>query len=749
MCLLLVLNFLFPLEVKIPYAQIMKAQDSTIIHAFLSSDDKWRTKLENQEVTSELRDAFLTKEDQYFDYHFGINPMAIFRALGNNFWRGKRTSGASTITMQVARLLDPKPRTYFNKMWEMFRAMQLEWYYSKNEILRIYLNLVPYGGNIEGIKSAALLFFGTTPDKLSIAQITTLAIVPNRPTSLALGKNNPEIEKARNKWLKIFKKKGVFDQNKIETALQEPLDAYRRNPPNYAPHLAFYLHQHFPNQEIIQTTISLNIQTKAEQIAQHYAARTRRIDVHNSAVLVIDNASREVLAYVGSPDFSDIEHAGQVNGIKALRSPGSALKPVIYGLSFDLGFATPKYVMYDVPTDFGGYAPENYDKKFNGKVTVEQALAYSLNVPAVRMLDKIGVTQMLQTLEQAQFESLRKNQKNLGLSLALGGCGVSLWEMAGLYTSFANQGIYEPLQVIRQKRHKTLKSTIFSPEANFMLTDILTKVQRPDLPSDYQHNPRIPKIAWKTGTSYGRRDAWSIGFNKDYTIAVWVGNFDGHGSPELTGAGVATPLLFRLFNTIDYNSARDWFEKPRKLQIRSVCTESGLALSHFCDNSVQDYFMPGISSIKPCESKKYVFVNSEETLSYASHCLPKNGQYKKKLYPNPSPELLRFYEENQIIYEKIPPQDLGCTKVYQDNPPQIISPIAGREYYQIGTEKVELFLACHVANDVQKVYWYVNDKLHQIADKNQEVFFAPPRGKVKISCSDDKGRNTNIHIIVK
>jgi len=747
--LLIILNFFFPLETSLSYSQIIKAQDGTVIYAFLSSDEKWRMKVENEDITTELQKAFLTKEDQYFDYHFGINPIAIFRALSNNLITGKRTSGASTITMQVARLLEPKPRTYANKIWEMFRAIQLEWYYSKNEIFRMYLNLVPYGGNIEGIKSASILFFGTTPNKLSIAQLTALAVIPNRPTSLALGKNNLKIEKARNKWLKIFQNKSLFPSDKIQDALDEPLNAYRRNAPNYAPHLAYYLHKNFPDKEIISTSIQLDIQTKAEQIARNYVARTRRIDVHNSAVLVVENATRKILAYVGSPDFSDFKNGGQVNGVEAYRSPGSTLKPIVYGLAFDMGLATPKKIIYDVPTDFQGYAPENYHRKFNGKITVENALAYSLNVPAVRTLQKIGIEEMLQILEQAQFESIQKNRKNLGLSLALGGCGVNLREIAGLYSSFANNGIYQPLQVLDLKTSETLQRTILSPEANYMLTDILTKVERPDLPSDYQHNPRIPKIAWKTGTSYGRRDGWSIGFNKKYTIAVWVGNFDGHGSPELTGATTATPLLFRLFNTIDYNASADWFSKPKKLQTRMVCSTSGQVPSSFCQNKVTDFFIAGVSPIKPCESQKYVFVNLEETISFGSDCLPKKLTYKKKLYPNPSPELVRFYEENQIVYQRIPPQDEGCTKIYQDHPPSIISPIADREYYRIGDDEIELLLSANVANDVQKVYWYIDNKLHQIADKNESVFFQPKRGKIKISCSDDKGRNTNIQIIIK
>jgi penicillin-binding protein 1C len=759
--LFFILHFSFPIQTYVPYSQLILSEEGKVLNVFLSKDDKWRMKTELAEITAELEKAFIEKEDRYFYYHLGINPLAIVRAVFNNIIKAKKTSGASTITMQVARLLAPKERTYWNKMTEMFRAVQLEIMFSKKEILALYLNLVPYGGNVEGIKSASLLYFNRLPDKLSLAQITALAIIPNRPTSLALGRHNDVIEKERNKWLNRFKENKVFDNQQIEDALLEPIEAKRLDAPTLAPHFAGYLHQQMPTVDIVKTTIKADIQNKVEDITYSYTRKLKGFNIHNAAVIVLDNKTRNIIAYLGSPDFADHEHSGQVDNARAYRSPGSALKPLIYGLAFDEGVVTTKSVINDLPVDFSGYAPENYNRTFNGSVSVEVALANSLNIPAVKLLDQIGVKNFIQLLKKAQFQEIIKKDKNLGLSIALGGCGVSLFEMSALYCAFANQGVYEELKMVSADtnnreniRHfpegaqANAAKRLISSASAYMLTEILTQVERPEMPSDYEHNPHIPKIAWKTGTSYGRRDAWSIGYNSKYTVAVWIGNASGVGSPELVGAGVATPLLFKLFNVIDYNAPLDWFFMPDELKSRLVCTTTGDLPSDFCESTTSDYFIPTISHTRRCEHLKYVFVSPDEKMSYCAECLPENG-FKRKLYPNHSPEMVAFYESNQMNIEKIPTHNPLCTKFLEGSPPKIVSPIDGREYLTIDEEPIELMLNCNVANDVKKVFWYVNNKFHQATKPMEKVFFKPVRGEVKISCSDDKGRNTDIKIVVK
>ena len=744
------LNILFPFRVEVPYSQLILAEDGTLIHGFLSQDQKWRVKVDLEEIIPQLKKAIIFKEDKYFYYHFGINPIAILRAAWRNITSAKRTSGASTITMQVSRLLYPKKRTYTNKFLEAFRALQLEWYYSKDEILQLYLNLVPYGGNIEGVKSASLLYFKQMPDKLSLAQITALAVIPNRPTSLALGKNNYQIEQARNKWLRIFEKRGVFNKETIADALAEPLEAYYQAIESKAPHLAIRLHKKYPSTPTVKTTLNVGMQEKIQQIAFNYTRRTKNYNINNTSIMVLDNQTHHVVAYLGSSDFNDEQNSGQVDGNLAYRSPGSTLKPLLYGIAFDEGVLTPKRTINDIPVDFNGYAPQNFNTKFNGKVNVETALAYSLNIPAVKTLNDLGVHKMVQKLEKASFKHISKNKKNLGLSLALGGCGVNLEEMIGLYASFANGGMYYKPLYLSENNEDSLKigRKILSQEASYMLSEILLKVERPDLPSDYQNSKNVPKIAWKTGTSYGRRDAWSIGFNKKYTIAVWLGNFSGQGVKELTGAGMATPLLFKLFNSIDYNSDNKWIEKPHKIQERLVCSESGQIPAKFCKNRNIDYYIPMISDSRECEHLKYVFVSQDNQTSYCSYCLPKLD-YQKALYPNLSSELITYKEENNIRYKKIPLHNSNCTHIFENSAaPKITSPVHLRQYFTQG-EVVELVLECQAANDVDTVFWYINDKFIKKSNALAGIFVQLPKGKVKISCSDDKGRNSNIYVLIE
>ena len=743
------LHLAFPLPEQPQYSRMILAHDGTLLQAYLSPDDKWRMKTELHEITPDLRRAFINKEDRFFYYHWGVNPLSIARALVKNIIRGKTISGASTITMQVARLLEPKKRNYANKLIEIFRALQLEWTYSKEEILQLYLNLVPYGGNVEGVKAASLLYFGRTPDKLSLAQVVALTIVPNRPTSLALGRSSHKLLQERNRWLKKFQQDNIFDREAIADALREPLQINREVLPSLAPHLGWRIHRAMPPKEAnITTTIHTDIQRKAAEITTTYTKSLSKIGVHNAAVLVVDNRTRQVLAYVGSQDFNDDAHAGQVDGIRAIRSPGSALKPLLYALAFDAGLLTPKTIIADVPVDFNGYTPENFDQKFNGYVSVTQALAYSLNVPAVKVLHELGVNRMVKALKLADFAYISRQEKQLGLSLALGGCGVSVWEMAGLYAAFANQGKFAPLQLIPAVRD-TATRVIVSPEAAFMVNEILTQVTRPELPSDYEHNPHVPKIAWKTGTSYGRRDAWSIGYNERYTIAVWVGNFSGIGSPELTGAGVATPLLFRLFNAIDYNQPIRWFEPPARLQKRAICVETGLPPSEFCSQLTTDWYVPGISPSLRCEHLKIVFVALDGKMSYCSDCLPATGQFGQKRFPNHSPDMVAFLTASGIGFERIPPHNPACTKVFDRQPPVITSPVQGRTYLRADEEGIELLLSCQVANDVSEVFWYVDNKFYRRARPQESVFFKPLPGERKIACTDDKGMTATIEIRVE
>lgn len=745
--LIIMLSWIFPLKDKVPYSCIILSKNDELLNAFLTEDEKWRLYTELDEITPELKKAIVFKEDKYFLLHPGINPVSIVRALINNLYKGRRTSGASTITMQVARMLEPKERTYGNKLKEIFRALQLELKYTKGEILQLYLNLVPFGSNVEGVKSASVIYMGKMPDHLSIGEIATLSIIPNRPVSLQIGKNNDTIIAERNKWLNRYEKAGLFERKFIEDALVEPLDAYRREIPRLTPHLAYRLKSKHPVAKIIRTTLNLEIQKKAERLVGEYSRRLYFQNIRNAMALIIDNKNHSVVAYVGSADFNNDVDGGQVDGIRAVRSPGSTLKPLLYGIAFDKGIATPKTIIADVPISFSGYEPENYDEKFYGNITIENALASSLNVPAVKILDQMQPASLIQKMIDAGFRQVRNDKDNLGLSMVLGGCGVTLEELTNLYSIFANKGIYQPLRFI-QYDSSDYKKQILSPGAAYMITEILTQLKRPDLPIDWDNSMHTPKIAWKTGTSYGRRDAWSIGYNRNYTIGVWVGNFSGEGVPELNGADKATPLLFQLFNAIDYNSEKQWFSMPEDIQLRYVCSQTGLVPGNLCTDLIIDYFVPGVSGTQECNHLKKVFVSPDSTMSYCTVCLPELG-YVQAYFPNLSPEILTYYDANNIHYQKIPPHNPDCERLISGSKPQITSPVDNNEYFVNVLDSMEIMLSCHVANDVSKVFWYVNNKFFRQVKAGENIFFQPVKGKNEITCSDDKGRNTDIQIYVK
>jgi penicillin-binding protein 1C len=748
--LFLLANWVFPLPDRVEYSTIITDDKGQVVHAFLTRDQQWRMKTELGEISPLLRKTIVEKEDKYFYYHPGVNLLAMARAFGRNLVHMRRTSGASTITMQVARALEPKKRTYWNKLMEVFRAFQLEWKYSKSEILQLYLNVVPYGGNIQGVKAASILYFKKNPDHLSLAEITALSVIPNRPSSLVMGRNDDRIVEERNKWLRRWAKEKVFTEHEIEDALAEPLTATRGIVPSYLPQLSWKLKKR--GGPIVHSTIQLNTQLKVEKLVRDYSRTLALKNIHNAAVIVIDNRTHRVVSYVGSADFDDALNAGQVNGAAAVREPGSTLKPLLYGLCIDEGLLTPKRTITDVPINYDGYAPENYDKRFNGYVTMEYALEHSLNIPAVKSLKALGKDKLIQRLSQCDFRQIDRDRKKLGLSMILGGCGATLEEMAGMYSLFANGGVYiRPCYTIDDSIAGGVGPKgvrILSPAAVFMINETLSKVNRPDFPLNWQSTLHLPKIAWKTGTSYGRRDAWSIGYNKHFTVGIWAGNFSGLGVPELSGANVATPLLFTVFNTIDYDDDASWFAQPADCDVRMVCSETGLPPDGFCKNLVTDYFIPLVSTAKKCDNRQEVFLSADGKLSYCRSCLPAAG-YKKKWFTVIPPEMKEYYDVNHISYEAIPPHNPDCERVFKEGAPVVTSPANGSEYLINRKDPEPLLLRCRVTNDVAKVYWYINDKFYRSGEAGGKEFFMPDEGPVKISCTDDKGRNRNVWIRVK
>ena len=741
----LVTDSLLPFRPEIPYSTLVLTAEDRPMMAFLSKDDKWRMYLEEEEISEEIRDAFLLKEDRWFYYHPGFNPISILRAGIQNLRDGRRSSGASTLTMQVVRLLEPRPRTYLSKLIELFRAVQLEWHYSKDEILQMYLNLVPYGGNVEGVKAASLLYFQRMPSQLSPARIATLAVVPNRPGSWKLEKGNRELKNARNRWLRNFAEDGWIDGETLESALNEEMDIDRKEQEPVAPHLAYRL---FASESgpVIRSHIRYEVQRKCEELTRQYVQSLKYFRITNASVLIIDNESRKVVAYLGSADFNDKSSQGEVDGVRAVRSPGSTLKPFVYGWAIERGIITPKTILYDAPVTFAGYSPENYDLRFHGAVTSADALAHSLNIPAVSLLREFGVEEFIRKSGNAGFGQIHEDRDKLGLSMILGGCGVRLEELCNAYASLADGGEYRPLRYTRQDSGM-LHFPLMSEEAAFLISEMLTGLNRPDLPHDWQSGKSVPRIAWKTGTSYGRRDGWSIGFNSRYAIGVWTGNFDNSGSPELNGADIATPLLFRLFMAIDNQSNMHWLNPPEGLSVRAICTETGQVPGEHCMNKGSDYFLPGISRHQYCDCRQELLTNSSGTELYCRSCAPP-GAVKKifRVYPA---AMIRYFTSEQVPYAALPPHNPRCPRIIQEEGPRIIHPRDQASYLIEKGDDTKLALQAQVDAEVKEVYWYLNDRYLGSCAPSEPFLTTMPSGEAKISCTDDRGRTSHVRISVR
>jgi len=744
--LFVILDLLFPLPEQKEYSKEILANDGTLLSAYLTDDDKWRLKTKAEEVSAELIKAIVEKEDSWFNWHFGVNPVSIFRALYKNLINGEKISGASTITMQVARLLEPKDRTYWNKIVEVFRAFQLELRYSKEEILEIYLSLLPFGGNIEGVKSASYIYFDRPPDKLSLAQSILLAVIPNDPNSLRLDRSNDEIIEKRNYWITKFKNDNLFAQLDLADALEEPVETNRFEIPTLAPHFCYFIKERFNKNKII-TKLDLSIQQTAENLLSRHVKRIFYKGITNGAVLVVDNKNSSVVGYCGSADFYDDGSFGQVNGITAIRSPGSTLKAALFAYAFDDGMLTPQMKLADIPIDYNGYQPENYDLKFYGNVSADFALVNSLNIPSVSLLRNAGSTNFINLLEGCGFEEIQKQKDKLGLSLILGGCGVSLEELTRLFSSFARKGELHPLIYDESESEFEEGTEIFSQASSYLVADILSGINRSDIVNLTNYS-KLPRFAWKTGTSYGKRDAWAIGFNPNYTIGVWMGNFNGRGSPNLSGAEVAVPLLFDLFNAIDYDADEKWFDFPEDLFSRQVCSESGLLPTQYCKKVNDDFAIRDKSHNEVCKIHKPVYVNLDKTIQYCTECLPANDYYKV-VYSIYQPEMTVWFAENNYNFSSPPPHNRNCNAKFSEAGPRILSPTEDYEYFIEENSNQEIVLLAASDGRVNTHYWFVNDAYFAKTKPGEKIFLKPETEELTITCLDDKGRDESIKVSIK
>jgi penicillin-binding protein 1C len=530
-----------PLGEGLAFSTLVVDRERRLLRPYTTPEGRWRLPATRESVDPRFLELLFAYEDRRFNAHHGVDPIALGRAVSQLLTNGRIVSGASTITMQVARLLEPRSeRSFTAKLRQIVRAVEIERALSKDEILALYLSLAPYGGNLEGVRAASLAYFGKEPRRLTLGEAALLVALPQSPEQRRPDRSTEAVRHARDRVLDRVAAAGRVPADEIARAKQEPVPDGRKPMPMLAPHAADAVVAAAPERSFHRLTIDATLQKNLEELARE-RARALGPDI-SVAILAVDHASGEVLARVASADYFDIRRAGQVDMTQAVRSPGSTLKPFIYGLGFEDGLIHPDTLIEDRPIRYGSYAPENFDLSFQGTVTVRRALQLSLNVPAVAVLDKVGASRFAARLEQAGASFVLPPGEVPGLAMGLGGVGVKLSDLVALYAGLARLGTTVPLnERAASGEEPPTPRRLLDPAAAWYVGNVLLGTPPPE-------NAAGGRIAFKTGTSYGYRDAWSVGFDGKRTIGVWVGRADGAPVPGLVGRVAAAPILFDAFS---------------------------------------------------------------------------------------------------------------------------------------------------------------------------------------------------------
>jgi penicillin-binding protein 1C len=572
-----------PARLSPALSPVVYSAEGVLLRTYLSQEDMWRFPVALEELPPFFIKGLLCLEDKRFFGHPGIDPLALVRALMQNVRAGRVVSGGSTITMQVARLLEPRRRTLRAKLIEAWRALQLEWHLSKTYILTLYLTYAPYGGNVEGITAAAYFYFGRGPASLTPAEAALLYMLPQAPGRWEKYTSH-QWQEARQRVLQRLAGCGLLTPADVQQAHVAPLPAARQPFPLYAAHLADYLRQRYPQQGRLQTTIAIDVQRLLEQLVRRQQQTFRTKGVQNIAILVVENATRAVRGVIGNFDYLGTTHGQSIATFTVPRSPGSTLKPLLYALALEQAAILPESLLLDVPTRFARYAPENFSGTYAGLVTAETALSHSLNVPFVHLLQTMGVDRFLNFLELGGLR-LATERQGLGLSMIVGGFEVTPLELVQLYTNLANGGQAGELRWLATEEALAPPTLWLSPGAVSLTHRALAKRDRPDFPQRKYVAVSTPEVRWKTGTSQGRRDAWSIGYDNRYTVLVWLGNLDRTPSAALTGADSAAPVMFEILEALRTRSSDQAHgvsnTMPGLVEVE-VCAFSGDRASAFC-----------------------------------------------------------------------------------------------------------------------------------------------------------------------
>lgn len=748
--ILIACDRLFPINFQSSqqqYAQIIVAEDGTPLRAFADKQGIWRYPITLKQVSPLYIEALLNYEDRYFWQHFGINPLALIRASFQYLQHGKIISGGSTLTMQVARLIIPRKRTLFGKFLQILRALQLEWHYSKTEILNYYLNHAPFGGTLEGVQAASYVYLGKSAQELTRAEAALLAVLPQAPSRNRPDRHPEKAQFARDKVIKRLQDYQVWTSKQVQEALIETVYAQRNKAPVIAPLFARRFRKLAPNNQPLVTTLDYEMQQGLEDLVSSYIKRLP--SKTSAAILVVENKTLAVKTYIGSADFSNNERFGHVDMIRALRSPGSTLKPFLYGLALDEGLIHSESLLTDAPITLDGYRPKNFSRGFIGPVSVSNALKRSLNVPAIQVLYHLSPEKFVSQLKNAGLRLQFDYQAKPNLSVILGGIGTTLESLVATYTALANGGLTGQLRFFKQQ----------PKQSRYLLSTGSAWIIRQLLQDEHQNNNQL---AWKTGTSYGHRDFWSIGVTDKYTVGVWLGRPDGTSTAGHYGARTASPLLFeiveRLLHQQPYSSS---IKQPKSVTQDFICWPLGGLQSttrpELCHEKKQAWLLNQTvpktlpeANISHWETNPIsLLINTKTGRLVDRSCRAKKTARKRiALWPL---EVEPWIPPNQHRRQQIGLYDASC-----QHPPQFQQGILKIK----GLDNLAKLRSAGAAKNLPRVklettgaqgfvYWFINGKLlYKVYPEKYLKHQFKKTGRYQIAVSDEMGKTASIRIEV-
>jgi penicillin-binding protein 1C len=740
---------------RVPLSTVVEARDGSLLGARIADDGQWRFPGKDT-IPEKFEKALLTFEDKQFFRHPGINPVAIVRALISNIKAGRIVSGGSTITMQVARISrGGKERSYAEKLVEMLSALKLELFHSKKTILSMYCANAPFGGNTVGLEAAAWRYAGKSAADLTWAESAALAVLPNMPSLVYPGKNQEILKRRRDKLLRRLFTDEQIDSLTLSLSLDEPLPGEPKNLPAKAPHLTDYFFK-VSRGKRIRTTINPALQERVTEIINAHQKDLENNFIFNSACLVEEVGTGYVLAYVGNSTLEDAgKHGGEVDIIRAPRSTGSILKPVLYAGMQQAGDIMPNALVADIPTRFPGFSPKNFDQSFSGAVPASSALSQSLNIPAVRMLQQYSPEKFLDLLHRTGFTSFNNPADYYGLSMILGGGETSLWDLTGVYASLSrvlnNYGTakkyslndyHPPLLIAREQTRKAEDNEpLLSAGAIWLTYQALQKVNRPESETGWQYFSSSPDLAWKTGTSYGFRDAWAVGTTPLYVVGVWTGNADGEGRPGLTGTTASAPVLFDIVNMM---GAKTWFNSPQDdLTLIKTCSQSGYRAGPDCPETVETWSCPGALRSEMCPYHRVIHLNHEKTLQVNSDCIQPDEIVNVSWFVLP-PAIEYFYRQKHPEYKVLPPFVPGCRGTGNFQVMEFIYPTAGIRIFiprdQEGKKSRVIPEIAH-RNPSKKIFWHLDDTYVATTRFIHQINISASPGNHVLTAVDEDGNS--------